>query len=38
VSRRVEQLDEKVSRQFVWLAGLQLTTLVGVVGALLARG
>ena len=37
VDRRVDVLDEKVSRQFVWLVGLQVTTLVAIVGALLAR-
>jgi nitric oxide synthase oxygenase domain/subunit len=35
--RRIESLDDKVSRQFVWLVGAQLTTLVAIVGALLAR-
>jgi uncharacterized coiled-coil protein SlyX len=35
--RRIESLDDKVSRQFVWLAGAQVTTLVAIVGALLAR-
>lgn len=37
VDRRADVLDEKVSRQFVWLVGLQVTTLVAIVGALLAR-
>lgn len=37
VDRRADALDEKVSRQFVWLVGLQVTTLVAIVGALLAR-
>jgi tetrahydromethanopterin S-methyltransferase subunit G len=37
VDRRVDVLDEKVSRQFVWQVGLQVTTLVAIVGALLAR-
>jgi hypothetical protein len=37
VDRRIHTLDEKVSRQFVWLVGLQVTTLVALVGALLAR-
>jgi uncharacterized coiled-coil protein SlyX len=36
VDRRIDGLDEKVSRQFVWLVGLQVTTLVGTVGALAA--
>ena len=34
---RFESLDNKVSRQFVWLVGVQVTTLVAIVGALLAR-
>ena len=34
---RMDRLDEKVSRQFVWLAGIQVTGLVAVVGALLGR-
>ena len=37
VDRRIDALDEKLSRQFVWLVGLQVTTLVAIVGALLAR-
>jgi len=37
IERRIESLDDKVSRQFVWLAGAQVTTLVAIVGALLAR-
>jgi hypothetical protein len=37
VDRRIDALDEKVSRQFVWLVGLHVTTLVAIVGALLAR-
>lgn len=38
VDRRFESLDDKISRQFVWVVGVQVTTLVAVVGALLARG
>jgi predicted nucleic acid-binding Zn-ribbon protein len=34
VERRIHVLDEKVSRQFVWLVGLQVTTLAATVGAL----
>ena len=37
VDRRIDALDDKVSRQFVWLVGIQVTTLVAIVGALLAR-
>jgi len=37
VDRRLDSLDGKVSRQFVWLVGIQVTTLVAIVTALLAR-
>ena len=33
----VDIREAKVSRQFVWLVGIQVTTLVAIVGALLAR-
>jgi uncharacterized coiled-coil protein SlyX len=35
---RIDSLDDKVSRQFVWLVGMQVTTLVAIVGALLTKG
>ncbi|HWN87276.1 MAG TPA: hypothetical protein VNN99_19055, partial [Vicinamibacterales bacterium] len=35
--RRVEGLEDKMSRHFTWLVGIQVTTLVAIVGALLAR-
>jgi uncharacterized coiled-coil protein SlyX len=37
VDRRIDALDDKVSQQFVWLVGIQVTTLIAIVGALLAR-
>lgn len=37
VDRKIDSLDDKVSRQFVWTVGIQVTTLVAIVGALLAR-
>ena len=37
VDRRIDGLDDKMSRQFAWLVGIQVTTLVAIVGALLAR-
>ena len=37
VDRRIDALDEKLSRYFAWLVGLQVTTLVAIVGALLTR-
>ena len=36
MDRRIDTLDDKVSRHFVWLVGIQVTTLVAIVGALLA--
>jgi chromosome segregation ATPase len=32
------RLDDRMSRQFTWMVGIQVTTLLAVVGALLARG
>ena len=32
-----DALDQKMNRRFLWLVGLQVTTLVATVGALLAR-
>ena len=37
VDRRIDVLDEKLSRYFVWLVGLQVTTIVAIVGDLLTR-
>ena len=37
LARRMDALDDKVSRQFVWVVGVQVTTLVAIVGALLTR-
>jgi hypothetical protein len=37
VDRRFDTLDDKVSSQFVWLVGLEVTTLVAIVGALLTN-
>lgn len=37
VDRRIDALDDKVSNHFVWLVGIQVTTLVAIVAALLAR-
>ena len=37
LDQRTDALDQKISRQFVWLVGVQLTTLVALIGALLAR-
>jgi hypothetical protein len=35
--RRFEGLDDKVARHFTWLVGIQVTTVIAIVGALLAR-
>jgi len=34
---RFDKLTDRVERQFLWLVGIQITTLVTVVAALLAR-
>jgi hypothetical protein len=33
----VRHLDDKISRQFTWMVGIQITTLVAVLLALLSR-
>jgi len=38
VDRRFEGLGGKMSTQFLWLVGIQVTMLVAIVGALLTRG
>jgi uncharacterized coiled-coil protein SlyX len=37
VDRRFESLEGKMSSQFVWLVGIQVTVLVTLVAALLVR-
>jgi hypothetical protein len=37
IDRRFEGMDDKISRQFTWVVGIQVTTLVAILGALLAR-
>ena len=32
---RIDGLDAKISRQFTWLAGMQVATLLAIVGALI---
>ena len=34
----IHRLDDKVSRQFLWMVGIQITILVAVLGAVLSRG
>lgn len=36
VDRRFEALEEKMSRQFMWLVGIQVTTLASVLAAFAA--
>jgi uncharacterized coiled-coil protein SlyX len=37
VDRRLGSLEDKISSQFMWVVGVQVTTLVAIVGALLAK-
>ena len=37
VDRRIDAFDAKVSNLFVWMVGLHVTTLIAIIGALLAR-
>ena len=37
LDRRMDRLDDKMSRQFIWTIGIQITTLLAVTGAVLAR-
>ena len=34
---RIDRLDDKVSRYFTWLVGIQIGVLIAVIGALLRR-
>ena len=36
IDQRFETLEAKISRQFVWLVGIQVTTLVAVAGGFAA--
>jgi uncharacterized coiled-coil protein SlyX len=37
IDQRIDNLDTTISRRFMWLVGIQVTTLVAIVAALLAR-
>lgn len=37
LDQRTAALDDKISRQFTWIVGIQVTTLVAIVASLLAR-
>ena len=34
--RRFEIVDQKMSRRFYWLAGIQITTVLAMIGAIVA--
>ena len=34
MDQRITRLDEKLSRQFLWMLGVQIAVLVAVIGAL----
>ncbi len=38
VEARIDALDQKMSRQFMWMVGIQVVILLAVVGALLGGG
>lgn len=35
MSARIDGLDTKMSRQFIWIVGIQVAMLIAVIGALL---
>ncbi len=37
LSGRIDALDQKFSRYFLWMIGIQITVLLAVIGALLGR-
>ena len=37
LSHRIDALDQKFSRYFLWTIGIQITVLLAVIGALLGR-
>ncbi|MGH9161598.1 MAG: hypothetical protein ACRD2X_16650 [Vicinamibacteraceae bacterium] len=38
IDRLGQSLNDKMSRQFLWLVGIQVTTFLVIVSAILARG
>lgn len=38
LEQRLDAIEDRMSRQFLWLVGIQITTLLAVVGAVLSRG
>ena len=37
IDARIDTLDEKFSRFFLWTIGIQITVLLAVIGALLSK-
>ena len=37
VDLRLARLEDKLSTQFLWVVGIQITILIAIIGALLAR-
>lgn len=37
LAARIDALDQKVSKQFIWLVGIQIMVLLAVIGALLGK-
>ena len=37
VERRFDALEQRMSRQFIWLAGMQFTALLAIMTALFTR-
>ena len=35
IDRRLDSVDDRMSRQFLWMIGIQVTTLLTVIGAVL---
>ena len=35
VDARFDRLEDKMSRQFLWIVGIQVTTLIAIVGSLI---
>ena len=35
--RRIDALDQKISKQFIWLVGIQITVLLAIIAALLGK-
>jgi hypothetical protein len=38
LDRRVDRLEDRMARRFVWVVGIQITTFIALLGAMLSRG